>query len=287
MAFKMEENVSKLKKIKRRIFQIIQVGETKDFISRSFDFILIFFILLNVIIMIAETYAIPQELLGMFNIIERVSVTFFTIEYLLRLWTSDLLYRRRRRLESLADFAFSPFGIIDLLAILPYYLPELFPSGMIALRALRAVRILRLFRINKYYDSLAVIALIVKKKRGQLMSSLFIIIVMMLASALTMYSVEHEAQPAVFDNACTSIWFVVSNISTIGFGDIYPITFLGRALSILITFLGIGLVAIPTGIISAGFVEQISIAKRAEEHERKRKQAEEKHYCPYCGKKLD
>lgn len=276
-----------MEKLKRRTFEIIQVGEKTDFISRSFDFILIFLITLNISLMFAETYNIPKKLLIIFDIIEYSSVIVFTVEYILRLWTSDLIYVEKNKAKSMFRFIFSTFGIIDLLAILPFYFPMIFPTGFLALRLLRAVRMTRLFRINKYYDSLAVIGKVVQNKKRQLMSSLFIIVVMLVSSALVLYNIEHSIQPDVFDNAFTSIWFVVSNISTIGYGDIYPITFMGRVLSIIITILGIGLVAIPTGIISAGFIEQVAEAKQMEESESNKLEKSKKHYCPYCGKKLD
>ena len=120
----------------------------------------------------------------------------------------------------------------------------------------RVVRILRLFRINAYYDSLNVITEVLKSKKQQLLSSVFIIATLMLGSSLCMYSLEHEAQPEVFSNAFSGIWWAASTLLTVGYGDIYPITPLGKLFGICITFLGVGMVAIPTGIISAGFVEQ-------------------------------
>ena len=130
----------------------------------------------------------------------------------------------------------------------------------------RVVRIFRLFRINAYYDSLNVITEVLASKCQQLLSSVFIILVLMVASSLCMYSLEHEAQPEVFSNAFSGIWWSVSTLLTIGYGDIYPITTLGKIFSIFITFLGVGMVAIPTGIISAGFVDQYSRIKRISEY---------------------
>jgi voltage-gated potassium channel len=126
----------------------------------------------------------------------------------------------------------------------------------------RVVRIFRLFRINAYYDSLNVITEVISSKRQQLLSSVFIILVLMLAASLCMYSLEHEAQPDVFTNAFSGIWWAASTLLTVGYGDIYPITTMGKFFGIFITFLGVGMVAIPTGIISAGFVEQYSRVKR-------------------------
>lgn len=145
---------------------------------------------------------------------------------------------------------------------------SLVPPGALAFCLIRVARILRLFRINAYYDSLNVIGEVVTGKAQQLLASLFIIFVLMLASSLAMYSIEHEAQPEVFKNAFSGMWWAVSTLLTVGYGDIYPITPLGKFLGIVITFLGVGMVAIPTGIISAGFVEQYSRAKRLTDIER-------------------
>ena len=121
---------------------------------------------------------------------------------------------------------------------------------------MRVIRIFRLFRINAYYDSLNVITSVLSSKKNQLISSVSIILVLMLASSLCMYSLENEAQPEVFSNAFSGIWWSMSTIFTIGYGDVSPVTTLGRFLGIIISFLGVGAVAIPTGIISAGFVER-------------------------------
>jgi voltage-gated potassium channel len=143
-------------------------------------------------------------------------------------------------------------GIVDLCTILPFF----FLSGFIAFRMLRVVRIFHLFRINAYYDSFNVITSVLYEKKNQIISSVFIVLVLMLASSLCMYSAEHEAQPEVFRNAFSGIWWSISTILTVGYGDIYPITIFGKLLAIIISMLGVGVVAIPTGIISAGFVEQ-------------------------------
>ena len=133
---------------------------------------------------------------------------------------------------------------------------------------LRVVRIFRLFRINAYYDSLGIIGKVIQGKKTQLMASVFIIILLILASSLCMYSVEHEAQPDVFKNAFSGIWWATSTLLTVGYGDIYPVTVMGQILGIIITFLGVGMVAIPTGIISAGFVEEYQRAKRLSDVQR-------------------
>ena len=110
-------------------------------------------------------------------------------------------------------------------------------------------------------DALNVITEVIRRKRDQILSSVFIIVMLIIASSLCMYSLEHEAQPEVFKNAFSGIWWSVSTLLTVGYGDIYPVTVLGKMFSIIITFLGVGMVAIPTGILSAGFVEQYSLLR--------------------------
>ena len=131
---------------------------------------------------------------------------------------------------------------------------------------LRIIRIFRLFRINAYYDSLNVITEVIISKKQQLMSSVFIILVLMISSSLCMYSLENKAQPEVFTNAFSGIWWAASTLLTVGYGDIYPVTTMGKIFGIFIAFLGVGMVAIPTGIISAGFVDQYSRIKRMSEY---------------------
>ena len=130
-----------------------------------------------------------------------------------------------------------------------------------------------MFRLNARYDSFNVITTVLYEKRNQIISSVFIVLILMLASSLCMYSVEHDSQPEVFRNAFSGIWWSMSTLLTVGYGDIYPITTLGRIMAICIAYLGVGAVAIPTGIISAGFVEQyqrkssLSNIKEADIHE--------------------
>lgn len=252
---------------RRRLSQIIEVGSSDDWMSRSYDVISTLFLLCNVAVTILYTFDDMELKYG--NILlraEAVTVAFFAVDYVLRLWTAYFTYSGLSELKAIKKYVSSFTGIIDLLSFLPYYLPIFFPTGAAVFRMFRVIRIFRLFQINAYYDSLNVITEVISSKRQQLLSSVFIILVLMLASSLCMYSLEHEAQPDVFSNAFSGIWWSVSTLLTVGYGDIYPITTLGKIFSIFITFLGVGMVAIPTGIISAGFVDQYSRFKRISEY---------------------
>ena len=256
-------------KLKKKIFDIIEVGGKVSWISRCYDIVSALAIIINLTVTFMSTYDEIHLKHGLFlGSIEAITVAFFAVDYILRVWTADLIYPNKSRRRSVVKYMFSFTGIIDLLSFMPYYLPVFFPAGAVAFRMFRVVRIFKLFRINAYHDSLSVIAEVLSSKRQQLFSSVFIIVILTLASSLCMYSVESATQPDVFTDAFSGIWWSVMTILTVGYGEIYPITTLGRLLALLITFLGVGMVAIPTAIISAGFVDQYSRIKRLSEFAR-------------------
>ena len=254
-------------KRRRRISEIIEVGSADDLVSRAYDFLSTFVVIINLVVTVAYTFNRMEAQYGpLLLTVENITIAFFALDYFLRLWTADFIRPGMMRGRAVWKYFTSFTGLVDLLSWLPYYLPIFFPAGATVFRVLRVVRIFRLFQINAYYDSLNVIGEVIASKRQQLVSSVFIILVLMLASSLCMYSLENEAQPEVFSNAFSGVWWAVSTLLTVGYGDIYPITIPGKIMGILISFLGVGMVAIPTGIISAGFVDQYSRLKRMSEY---------------------
>lgn len=247
--------------MRKRIFDIIQIGNKEDLPSRAFDYIIVGSICLNILALFLETFSELAFLLPVFHVIEIVTMVFFIIEYILRIWTADYLYPRVGKAKARLKFIISFDGVVDLLTIIPAF----FLAGFIVFRMLRVVRIFRLFRINSQYDSFNIITNVLLKKKNQIISSIFIILILMFASSLGMYNAEHEAQPEAFANAFSGIWWSVSTLLTVGYGDIYPVTVVGRIMAIIIAFLGVGVVAIPTGIISAGFVEQYTKDSHSDE----------------------
>ncbi len=253
---------------RERLLEILEVGSSLDVVSKTYDYVSVLAVALNLLASILHTY---EEIRLQYEIplliIQEVTLVFFLIDYILRLWTARFLYPDMdSEWKAVKKYMTSFMGIIDLLSFLPDYLPFFFPAGTVAFRMIRIVRIFRLFRVNAHHDSLSVITAVIVGKGQQLISSVFIILVLMLASSLCMYSVEHEAQPDVFQNAFSGIWWSASTLLTVGYGDIYPITTLGKLFGIFITFLGVGMVAIPTGIISAGFVDQYATLKKNAEY---------------------
>ena len=252
---------------RKRLFEIIEIGLPGDVASQVYDAFNILSIVINLVVSVMYTFDDLHARFGPWLVtIEAVTVAFFAADFAMRLWTAKFLRPSLTEPRAVLRYIFSFSGLVDLLSFLPYYLPVFFPSGAVAFRMFRVARVFRLFRVNAYYDSLGVITQVISSKRQQLFSSVFILLVLMLASSLCMYSLEHDAQPEVFSNAFSGIWWSVSTLLTLGYGDIYPVTTMGKIFSIFITFLGVGMVAIPTGIISAGFVDQYTRIKRISEY---------------------
>ncbi len=256
----------KEKKHRERLSEIIEVGNDYDFFSRGYDFLAAAAIFCNLGANILYTFERMRADCGWLLLtIEYITAVFFALDYLLHLWTADCRYPDLSRPRSLLRYVTSFTGLVDLFSFLPYFIPVL-PAGAVAFRLIRIIRIFRLFRINRYYDSLMVIWDVIYSKRQQLISSVTIILILMIAASLCMYSLEHDAQPDKFKNALSGIWWAASTLLTVGYGDIVPITTAGKIFGIVITFLGVGMVAIPTGIISAGFVDQYSRVKKMAEY---------------------
>lgn len=234
-------NLKSLESLRRRICTIIDIGTADDLISRAYDIFYTLVILVNLVVTIAYTFDEAEAACGPLLLrIEAATVAFFAVDCILRIWTAKYHHPNLKEWKAVCRYIFSFSGIVDLLSFLPYYMPFFFPSGAVAFRMFRVVRIFRLFRINAYYDSLNVITQVLTSKAQQLLSSVFIILVLMTASSLCMYSLEHDAQPDVFSNAFSGIWWAVSTLLTVGYGDIYPITTLGKIFGILIILPGRG-----------------------------------------------
>ena len=243
--------------LRKTLARMVEIGAANDFLSRGYDFLITGVILVNLVAVVLDTFqGIHATHTRLLDGIEAVTGFCFLVDYILRLVAAKFTHPRGGEARSLAAYVFSFGGLVDLLSFLPNYLPVFFPSGAVAFRLFRVIRIFRLFRITAYYDSLNAIAEVLGSKKQQLLSSVFIILVLILASSLCMYSVESGTEGSGFTNAFSGIWWAVSTLLTVGYGDIVPMTTLGKLLGAVITFLGVGMVAIPTGIISAGFVEQ-------------------------------
>lgn len=243
--------------IRRKIFKIIQPDSGDSAWSRTFDRFITFLIIASVVIVFAGTFGIPHGVRRALTILEMVASIVFTVEYIMRIVTADLLYPDRGSVAARLKYMLSPMALVDLAAILPFWLPMLLPGTMLGIRALRLVRLLRIFKLNRYFDAMQSLGEVIASKKRELLGSLFFVTLLMLIASLLMYSAEHDAQPNVFKNAFSGLWWAVATLTTVGYGDIYPVTALGRLIGALIAFSGIAAVAVPTGIVTAGLTERL------------------------------
>ena len=260
--------------LKNKIFEIIQPGDSEHIASKVFDCFIMALILFSISNVFLSTFRLSEKSLRILSHFEAIATYVFTVEYILRIWTADLLYPELTPGKARLRYFRSWMAIIDLVAILPFYLPMFLPFNLLGLRAIRLVRLLRLFKFNRYSTALSSIWLVLQKKFLTIAAALFMVLILLVISSLLIYFVEHDAQPDKFQNAFSGLWWAVATLTTVGYGDIYPITVAGKILGAVIAILGIGVVAIPTGILSSGFVEQLD------------KSDDEINYCPHCGKKL-
>lgn len=251
--------------------------KVSDFINYNKYFIKFIYalIVLNIIALILESYEkLNAEYSDIFYYFELFSVAIFTIEYFIRIWVSD---KTKEDKKERLNFAFSTMGIIDLIAILPFYLPFIFPIDLRIVRILRLFRLLRIFKLGRYSKSLKTIRYILKETKSELSITVFVTFVLMILSSTLMYYIEHDDQPEQFANIGDAFWWSIATLTTVGYGDVYPVTGLGKLLSGVIALIGIGFVALPTGIISSAFIDKIQSEKKI------KKECN----CPHCGKNID
>ncbi len=256
--------------LRHRIYNLLENPTRKSLASRIVDLLLISIILLSVVETVIASFKDFYPLWRTwFFWFDPFALAVFTVEYLLRFWVSPLRYPK----NPLLRYVFSPIALLDLLAILPAYLP----FWAIDLRFLRIVRILRLFKIiqlNRYTRALSIIGKVVSREKELLVSVLVLVLITLFCSGALMYFVEHETQPEVFSNMLSSFWWALVSITTVGYGDIFPVTPLGKVLGGLIILLGVMIFALPTAIVSSGLIQEAARSKS-------------KNRCPHCGAEIE
>jgi len=262
--------------VKKRIFEILEIAPPGDLGSRIFDIFIITLISLNVIAVILETVeSISSRHENFFIIFEMFSIVVFTIEYLLRLWACTADRRFENPLIGRIQFAVTPLIVVDLMAILPFYLPMIFPLDLRFIRILRLFRFFRLFKMARYSEALKMLGSVLRAKKEELVIALFVVLILLVLASSLMYFFENEAQSQAFSSIPASMWWGVATLTTVGYGDVYPVTPIGKALAAIIAILGIGMFALPTGILASGFAEEIQ------------KRRVKRKICPHCGRNID
>lgn len=245
--------------MKARIYEFINYNEA----LAKFIYGLIF---LNAICLILESFkTLRIEYEFFFQTIEYFSIIVFTIEYITRIFVA------KEGHSGWKSYVFSNYGVLDLLSILPFYLPLLFPFDLRMLRVLRLFRLIRIFKLGRYSKSFKTINEILKETKPELLITAFIALILVGLSSTLIFYAENEAQPDKFSSIIEAFWWSLGTLTTVGYQDAYPITPLGKFLSALIGLIGIGFVALPTGIISSALIEKVKENK------------DECIDCPNCG----
>ena len=246
------------KTLKLRIFEIIEKAEKGDILSVIFDYFIISLICINSLSVFIETFSISDRTEELLYKIELFSIIVFSLEYLLRVWTAEFLYENISPFKAKIKYIFSFMALIDFFAIIPFYIPFVIKIDLRVLRMLRLIRLLRIVKINRYTTALYKVLGVVRKKSSELISSIFILFILMLISSILIYYIESPVQPDVYKNALSGLWWSIAIFTSVWLGDIYPITTVGKILCALMAVMGVAIIAVPTGIISSGFVEDSS-----------------------------
>lgn len=243
--------------MRTRIYNILEMTDPQDFLSRAFSLFIVTLISLNVLCIVLES--IPElDLLyrTQFFAIEIVSTVIFALEYSLRLWSCvESETESKAPLKSRIKYALSPLAIVDLLAFLPSILQVIFPG--IDLRFLRVLRLLRVFKLTRYFTSFELLLNVLHEERKNLAGIFFLLLVILTLAASALYLVERDMQPDKFGSIPQAMWWAIAALTTVGYGDVYPLSPAGKVLGSLVTIVGIGMVALPSGILASAFSEQM------------------------------
>ncbi len=241
---------------KQRIYQLLEASDQKGSSSRIVDVFIMSLIVLNVIMVVMESV---EEIYNAYTLwfyyIELISVIVFSIEYILRVWSISASDNYRGVLGRIR-YVFTPMALVDLLAVLPFYLP-LFGVDLRIIRMLRIFRLVRVLKFARYNSALNIIGNVFRSKREELLITIGFTAMMILIAATLMFYVEHEAQPEAFSNIPETMWWAIATLTTVGYGDVYPVTGLGKFFGGIIALLGIGIIALPSGIIASGFSDEL------------------------------
>jgi voltage-gated potassium channel len=267
-----------MKHIKRRVYEIIEFTGEPFSINWFYDALLITMVILNAAAIMLESiedlYITYSELLINFEIL---SVVFFAADYFLRLWSITENPHFQKPLIGRLKYMITPMAIIDLLAFFPYFI-AMYAHDFDYVKFFAILRFFRFLKVVRYIKAVKIFGNVLRNKRHELsFSFVFVLFILLLVSTL-MYYVERDAQPDDFKSIPHAMWWAIATLTTVGYGDVVPVTVVGKMLGGIIAILGIGLVAIPSGIMAAGFIEEIR---------KEREQNNSKHFCPYCGNHLD
>lgn len=245
-----------------RVAQCLETGTSGDVTSRVVDLFLITLISLNVAAIILESVpAVMGNYGALLYQFELLSVAVFTVEYLLRIWSAPALDQPRFAHPVLgrARFAVTPFAIVDLLAILPFYLGVFL--GM-DLRFLRVIRLVRVFKLTRYSTTMQLILNVFRAEASTFSAAFALMLILLVLASSGIYLLENDVQPEIFGSIPSAMWWAMATLTTVGYGDAIPITPVGKFFGGCITLIGVGMVALPAGILASSFSEQLRLHRQ-------------------------
>ncbi len=262
-----------MKNIKKRVHNLLLPGIKHDAGSWFVEAVLVTLIVTNITSLLLETVpALHQSYHHIFYYIEVFSVVVFSIEYVLRVWSITEVPAYAHPVKGRIRYMLSFMAVCDILSIIPFYMPFVY-ADLAVLRLFRFLRLLRIFKVARYLTALTTIRKVVHDKRGELLVSLVLMLFVLIITSTLMFHIENSYQPDKFSSIPATMWWGITTLTTIGYGDMVPITSLGKFFGGVITMIGVGLFALPAGIIASGFHENVGKKKKA-------------NTCPHCGNEL-
>lgn len=257
-----------------RAWQLLEATDSNDTVAKWVNYFLLGLVFLNVVAVVLGTVeSLQSRYRACFDYFELFSIMIFSTEYIGRMWSCVEDPRFAHPVTGRIRYAFHFMSLMDLAAILPFFTPFI-ATDTRATRIFRLLRLVRIVKIGRYYKTLTLFAAVVREKREELILTTVLMFMLLILSACLMYYCENEVQPDKFSSVPQSMWWSIETLTTVGYGDIYPVTTLGKIFSGMISILGLGMFALPAGILGAGFVEEIQKRKKIAK------------YCPHCGKEI-
>lgn len=263
---------------RRHIYVTLSSGEKGGFAEKAFEVLLVVTIVLNIIAIVLDSIpSVHEKYASLFRWFELFSICFFSIEYIARVYSivenpkfSDPVRGRLRYMRT-------PMAIVDFLSILPFYL-SFVSVDLRFLRMFRLMALFRMFKITRYMHAIKIFQMVLKQRKEQLVLSFLFILFILVVISFIMFYAENEAQPEKFSSIPAAMWWGIATLTTVGYGDIAPITDLGKFLGGIFAIAGVGFLALPAGILSSGFFELL--------HTPKTPDAKMPKECPHCGKEI-
>jgi len=267
-------------KIQGVVYSLLESPAGTSKVRKAIIFFIAALILINIFVIIFETEnSIYLEYYTFFHLFDLFTVIVFTTEYVLRVWCCVKNPEYSSPVSGRIRYALSPYALIDLIALTPFYLPLIVPIEFRMLRLLRLLRLFRVLRLGKYSNAFETFVDVLKSKKEEIVITIVMAIIILILASSAMYTVEREVQPEEFGSIPDSMWWAVMTLATVGYGDAVPITPVGKFLAAIVALSSIGLFALPAGILASGFAESIRGKRESE--------ADKTLACPQCGAEID